>query len=126
MARSGRGGGIVGIPSEVSQQRYEDYAQGPYDVRHDWHIEDDGATRYLILDNRWDSERIIRVRGMGLYSTYSLTDDTDTSEFDPPRTELLAAKATAFVYDQLAADDPDGADYFRSQAVQWHTLAQDL
>lgn len=116
---------VVG-PSEVSYQLWDDHAQGPFVPRDDWHIEEDGATRYLILDNIWTEGCILRLQGLGLYTTYSLTSDTGTSEFDHPRTELVAAKATAFLYEQLAADDMDGADFFRKQAAQWHTLAQDM
>ena len=87
-------------PVQVSVQDEEDHPDGSYTPVRNWHIEESGETRYLILDEDLTPGRRLRLEGYGVLSTMST--DAGTTEVSAPRTQLIVARAAQYLFEQLA------------------------
>ena len=116
---------IIRGPFRVSFQSDLTKPDGPYLEVTDWHYEEYGSGRYIVLDEALPSGRILRVEGQGILTTMST--DSATTEVDAPKTHLLVARALQYFYEQMAADAAlaDGEMYERD-ALKWAGRVQEL
>ena len=98
---------IIQGPSFVSIQADRYRQNPPYVALNDWHLEEDGFTRYLILDSRPSSGYRLRLEGRNVLTAFTSTD-TATTEVGSPQSRLLALKAAQIILERDVIGAPIG------------------
>lgn len=98
---------IIQGPSFVSIEADRLRPNPPYVPLNGWHIEEDGFTRYLMLDSRPLPGRRLRLEGKNVLTAFTSTD-TATTEVSSPQSRLLALKAAQILVERDLLEAPIG------------------
>jgi hypothetical protein len=92
---------ILKGPYILSVQANHELPEGTFHTINYWHLEEEGQTRYIVLDRLLTPLMGLRIEGYGALSTMS--SDTATTEVNTVQQHLLVARAAQWMMDHQAS-----------------------